>query len=248
MRLITRSRPRNKRCNKSQSQAEVKPAPRSRQPKPTPTKQGFTVSSRITQATGEPGNYALNRVRALPGPRPGTVLLQATDGHQAVCLVTPGELDRPATLPSRLVRNLKTTQPLEVEHTAKGWAASNGQTAADEPLERFPEIAEVLPKFSNRRDANDHLSLSFDVSLLVKITEALGTSKVTLLIPRPNADEATLSKAVAVCPAEPPKGSQPDGVAVFMPITPHLGTKYYRKLRRDVVAAESSLKPRSVSA
>lgn len=228
------------------------PLPRPRKPRkpkltPSPRGDGFTVTSRLTEATGNHGHHALDYVQALPGPRSNTVVLQASDGHQAVCLVTPGELDQAAFLPRRLLRNMKTTEDLEVRRTPDGWSSSNGQSAKPSDPQRFPDIAEALPQFSSRRDADDHLSLSVDVSLLVKITEALGTSKLNLLVPKPDAGEATVSKAIAVCPATKPEGRSPHGVAVLMPCTADQGVKYYRKVRRDVAAAEKAAKARPVS-
>lgn len=208
---------------------------------------GFTVSTRIDAATGKRSHHSIDTVRVLPGPKADTVVLQATDGHQAACVVTAGEVDQVAHLPRRLLRNTKTTEPLEVTRTRDGWASSNGQEAKPVPDVRFPRIAEVLPPFSPRTKANDHVSLALDVTLLVKLTEALGTSKLTLLIPQPGPDEKHITKAVAVCPATKASGvtsGAGGGIGVVMPLTPEQSVSYYRRVRRDVLAAESVTQPR----
>lgn len=97
------------------------------------------MSSQLTKATGKRGHYGLDHVHALPGPKDQTVVLQASDGHQAVCLVTPGQLDQAAFIPSRLLRNMKTTEDLSVERNRGGWSSSNGQTATPAEPQRFPE-------------------------------------------------------------------------------------------------------------
>ena len=98
----------------------TRPRNQSRKTKPAAKGDGFTVSSAVDKATGKHDHLDLDTVRALPGPKPDTVVLQASDGHQAVCVVFPGELDQAAAVPSRLLRNHKTTEHLEVTRASGG--------------------------------------------------------------------------------------------------------------------------------
>lgn len=246
MRLINRPSPRPRKLRKPTPMSAPDPSPkrpRKQKVKPPLHGDGFTLTSALATATGESGSYALDQIRVLPGPKSGKVVLQASDGHQAVCLVAPGTIDQAATLPRLLVKNFRTAEPLQVRRDPKGWTSSNGQTVPAAACEHFPRVAEALPKFSVRREGDDHFALGLDVSLLTKISDGLGTSKIALLIPKPDAGESTLTKPIAVCPATKPTKDAPHGVAVIMPYKPEQGVKYYRRVRRDIVAAETPITP-----
>ena len=67
----------------------------------------FRVHSRIAKAVGEDKRYKLNAVRALPSREKGKVVLQASNGQQAVCVLVPGRLSSPRLVPPRCCRAVR---------------------------------------------------------------------------------------------------------------------------------------------
>ena len=171
--------------------------------------EGFTVRGRIGRATGEAGRYSCDRVRALPGPKRNQVVLEATDGHQATCVLAPGSMSSSKLVPPQVLPTRRTQQDVHVRLVDNQWQSSDGKHA-DEPAEegRFPPIGDVLPVLGSRpfyetasqaerrraamadqtgKDTPEsmHVMTGIDVAELSKIAEGLGTSKLTLYVPVP---------------------------------------------------------------
>ncbi|MEZ6190035.1 MAG: hypothetical protein R3C45_01945 [Phycisphaerales bacterium] len=119
------------------------------------------------------------------------------------------------------------------------------------PKDGYPKITEVLPKFSPRV-SKPPIQLGVDVTLLNKLADALGTSKLTLFITdldKTHPDKTTaggtlnggfVKKPVAVCPAH--DEGKVRGVGVFMPLQPVNGLRFYETVRRLVAEAEAMSK------
>lgn len=71
---------------------------------PNPGKCVFGVRTRIARAAGKDGQYPCGAIRALPAPPSNDhgdrVILQATDGHQATCVLSPGEMSGTRLIPA----------------------------------------------------------------------------------------------------------------------------------------------------
>ena len=241
--------------------AETSPPP-ARTLRPVPSPPGthdFAVKTRIAKAVGKDGRYACGSVRALPSVHKGEVILQATDGHQATCVITQGQMNSPRLVPTTVLPSRQVAKPVGVRLSDGRWEATDGRVAGDNPPDiSFPTLSDVLPQLgkhpfyetkaqAEQRKVQDPapamaVVLGIDLDLLRKTADLLGTSKLTLFVPVPVKDmnqkpgEVFVNKPVAVCPAS--RTSETNGVAVVMPLTPEHGTSYYQKVRETVVAAE----------
>lgn len=214
-----------------------------------PQTHGFTIRSKIARAVGKDSRYASQHVLATPAAKSKGVILQATDGHQAVCLHRPGYLDRSTLVPVDVLPTRLHPKDVSVEITRHGWQSSEGRIAPepDESESRFPPIIDVLPVVDEKPLAlgeeqakavgDRRVVLALDVELLRKIAESFGTPKLSLMIPVPQerqspGQDAYVSQAVAICPAT--NSDDIEGIAVLMPVNPERSTAYYKKLREIV--------------
>ena len=231
-----------------------------RQPTPPPGSAGgpnyFGVRTLLARAAGKDGRYKLSAIRALPSRKPNTVVLQAADGHQAVCLITAGTMSTPRLGPTDVLPSRRNTEPTLVDVLNGQWQSSDGKTAPDVFThdDRYPPIAEVLPKFGPRV-GKPAIQLGIDVTLLTRLADAFGTPKLTLFIPdsdnihsdktpaRGNGNGGFVKKAVAVCPAN--DEGKVRGVGVFVPLQPVNGIRFYEQVRRLVAQAEALSRPKA---
>ncbi|MEZ6190036.1 MAG: hypothetical protein R3C45_01950 [Phycisphaerales bacterium] len=51
----------------------------------------------------------------MPTRKPNTVVLQAADGHQVVCLVTVGTMSSPWLVPAEVLPSRRNTEPTVVD-------------------------------------------------------------------------------------------------------------------------------------
>jgi len=211
----------------------------------------FGVRTRLAQSSGTNKRYKLGEIRVLPTRKKDTVVLQATDGQQAVCLITLGTMSRVRLVPADILPSRKNTEPVVVDVLNGQWQSSDGKTISDTYADdtSYPPFADVLPKFGYK-DKAPPIRLGIDLVLLNKVADALGTSKLTLLLPdtdktpAPGAPgEGYVSQPVAVCPAT--DEGKVRGVGVVMPLKPVNGASFYTKVRRIVVDAEARCKPRA---
>jgi len=222
----------------------------------------FAIRTRIAKAAGEDGNYRLAAIRGLPSTDRGNVLLQATDGRQAVCLLTAGKMAGSRLVPTSVLPGRRLSSDVEVKLVDGQWQSSEGRIAEDieEPGDgKYPPLAEVLPGvhkrpyYETRSQAEKrrkpdgsivtpHVVLAIDLAMLTKVADGLGTSKLTLMVPVPvkgpdtPASEVFVNKPVCVCPAE--NHDQAQGIGVVMPLRPERANSFYEKLRQQVVEAE----------
>lgn len=233
--------------------------------KRTPSPSGlhcFAIKTRIARSVGKDGNYKCGSLRALPSVNPNEVIVQATDGHQAACLLAKGQMTTPRLVPAGVMPTKNLQQPIGIRLIDGQWESLEGRIVPDTEdvgSERnYPKIGDVLPVVSKtpyyetavqaeRRKATDsnpsmHVVLGIDLELLRKAAESLGTMKLTLFVPVPVKDvnrkpgETFVNKPVAICPAE--RSADNQGVAVVMPLTPDNGTAYYARVRDVIVASE----------
>lgn len=228
----------------------------------------FGIRTRLSRAAGKGSSrYASNAVRAVPGPKKDQIVLEATDGCQATCLITQGEMSEAHLVPSSVLPTRQLSANAVIEKVNGVWRSSEGKLAPDEfgaGEGSFPPIADVLPQVHKRPfyitskqaercgpGGHPHVVVALDVDLLRKITEAMGASKVTLLIPVPvrrqgaRRDDAHVNRPIAVCPTTTEQSGH-DGVAAVMPITPANTTRYYEQMRRTVVEAERRNAPPAI--
>ena len=209
----------------------------------------FGVRTRIARSTGTDKRYKLSAIRALPTRKKDTVVLQATDGQQAVCLITLGQMSSPRLVPSKVLPTRKDAKGITVDLSGDQWRSSDGKITSDEYADdsSFPQIADVLPDL-NTRNKPSHIQLGIDLALLSKVADSLGTCKLTLFIPVPDktrepdtASNGYVKKPVAVCPAT--DEGKVRGVGVVMPLQPTNGVPFYEKVRRLVASAETRCQP-----
>jgi hypothetical protein len=238
-----------------------------------PAGDAFGVRTKIVKATGKASRYASDSVRVLPAPpvrskRRGPaddlgVILEATDGHQAVCIFAPGSLAGSSLVPPDVLPTRQLAGDVVVQRNNGHWRSSEGRFADAKTDGNFPPIGDVLPELGRRpfaesakraerrrksrgSVANEHVVLGIDLDVLRRTADALGTSKLTLFIPVPVADgnrkpdEMHVNKPVAVCPAS--TDGQVPGIGVVMPLTPEHGVGQYERLRQQVVEAEKRTK------
>ncbi|MBI1338467.1 MAG: hypothetical protein GC164_16110 [Phycisphaera sp.] len=225
----------------------------------------FKVSSRIAQSAGSSGRYASDKVRALPTPDGERVILQATDGHQAVCVVEPGHMAKGSVLvPTQVLPTRKPAQAVTVRLERDHWESSEGKLAPAVEEGSFPPIGDVLSDVSTSTSSasnplngnghtGTHIALALDAEFLRKQALALGTTKLTLLIPLPvkshpgktssEQELPVVERPVCVCPATAEAGVE--GIGVVMPLKPERSATYYRQLRQLVVESERLLSPKT---
>ena len=239
-----------------------RPAPPSAPPSEGPC--AFGVKTRIGKTVGKNERYACRSVRALPSTRKDEVILQSTDGHQAACLLTRGQMTDARMVPPEVLPTRQLAKPAGIRLIDGRWESLEGRLAPDATTAdiSFPAMGDVLPVVgkhpyyetaaqAQQRRVSDpaasmHIVLGIDLDLLRKSSEALGATKLTLLIPVPVKDpnqrpgEVCVNKPVAVCPAT--RDPDLEGIAVVMPLAPENGTAYYMKVRETVAAAEKAIK------
>ena len=212
----------------------------------------FGVRTRIARSTGTDKRYKLGAIRALPTKKKDTVVLQATDGQQAVCLITLGTMSSVRLVPTKILPSRRNTEPVVVDLLNGQWQSSDGKSIPDEYSTEtcFPPVADVLPNL-NSRTKSTHVQLGIDLSLLSKVADSLGTTKLTLFIPIPDktrepgsTDGGYVKKPVAICPAT--DEGKVRGIGVVMPLQPTNGESFYTKVRRLVVDAEARCKTKPV--
>lgn len=243
-----------------------KKPPRRSRDRPQPINNGichFKVRTRIAKATGEDKRYKFGAVRVLPTRQRDKVLLQATDGSQAVCVISAGQVCGPRLVPPKILPTKQSVAGVIVELAGSQWLSSDGKTEPDKYAgdSSYPSLAEVLPELKGKPLAvkpdpaskeTVHLLLGFDITLLSRIAQSLGTPKLSLLVPVPvrTAGDQTgvccVNKPVLVCPAT--DEDKVRGIGVLVPLKPVNGVDYYMNVRQVVAEAEKRLKPRRTRA
>ena len=116
------------------------PRPR-RRSSPTAPPRGahnFAVRTRLAKATGKDGGrYAYDSIQALPSPAKDTVILEATDSRQAVCLLAPGQMAGSKLVPSGVLPTRQLPQDAVINLVDGQWQSSEGRIAevgVDEPV------------------------------------------------------------------------------------------------------------------
>ena len=230
--------------------------------KPPPQSMGFTgghdvrcrIPTLIKRATGSSGRYALSAVRALPLRYRGkqsndpafrhNVILQASDGHQAVCVLTEGAVEQPTLIPGEVLPTRQTDRMSAVVLDGKTWRAKNTQDVpALDAGSQFPTIGPVLPEAHS-----DTVAVAINVDRLRRIAAGLGTGNVTLLVPpakktpgKPKSP-ATVRDPIGVCAASK---DDTEGVAVMLPGECQRGQAYYNRVREAVMQAEQPRKSKT---
>jgi len=226
----------------------------------------FAVRTRLARAAGkDTSRYASSAIRALPSVNKDEAVLQATDGRQAVCLVTEGRMAESRLVPSSVLPTRRLRRSATIEKVNGDWRSTEGRLAEDEfgtGEGSFPPIADVLPavhrrpyyetaaQAQRRREADSavesvHVVLGVDVDLLRKTADALGTSRITMFVPVPvrspaaKAGETYVNKPVPICPADGTGSAT--GVAVVMPLHPERANRCYEQVRRVVVESEQKV-------
>jgi hypothetical protein len=237
---------------------------RRRRDSPQPINNGicsFKVRTRIAKATGEDKQrYKLGAVRVLPTRKRDKVLLQASDGSQALCVLATGQVAAPKLVPGKMMPTKQTSGAI-VELAGDRWTSSDGKTEPDQYAGEsgYPSILEVLPElkgkpFALKPDLRSkelpYLLLGIDMTVLSKVAHGLGTSKLSLMVPVPihtangKAGSDYVTKPVLVCPAT--DEDKVRGVGVLMPLKPTNSMDYYMQSRQAVADAEKHLKTRRV--
>ena len=215
------------------------------------------IPTLIKRATGTSERYALSSVRALPlrfrgGRRSNSdpafrhnVVLQASDGHQAVCVLTEGAIEEPTLIPAEVLPTRQADRDNGVDLDDNVWRSRDGQEAPSLDAEaEFPAIGSALPEVKAAS-----VAVAISVDRLRRIAAGLGTDTVTLMVPAPGRvttskraqpkSQATVTDAIAVCPAGK---NDTDGVAVLLPVTCERSHAYYNRVREAIVKAEQTCK------
>jgi hypothetical protein len=229
---------------------------------PHPNTNNFGVHTRIARAVGKDSRYSSDAIRALPSPNKDEVVLQATDGHQATCLLVPGQMTEARLVPNQVLPARHLPKPAAVHLIDGHWQSSEGKIAQDSygvGEGAFPPISQVLPavykrpfyetaaQAQKRHQSNGvadsvHVVVGIDIDHLLHVTEAFGTRKLTLFVPVPvkgpnqTPAETFVNKPIPICPAT--AEGQCRGIAVLMPIRPTCTGELYTKVRDAVIAAE----------
>ena len=226
----------------------------------------FGVRTRIARASGKPGRYASDAVRVLPAPDGEHAILQATDGRQAVCLFGPGVMADARLVPQQVLPTRRLNDFARVQLVNGAWQSTEGKLATDSYGEgegAFPPVGEVLPKVgktpahetaahaarrrrSADQPASEHVMLGIDLELLKKQAEALGTTKLMLMVPIPIRAQGARSAETGVNRPVPVMAATEegvDGVGLVMPLRPGKPFARYEQLRQAIVDAERHAKP-----
>ena len=102
--------------------------------KRTPTPSGlhcFAIRTRIAKSVGKDGNYKCGSVRALPSVNKDEVVLQATDGHHATCLLTNGQMTTPRLVPASALPTRNLQRPIGVRLLDGQWESLEGRIVPD---------------------------------------------------------------------------------------------------------------------
>lgn len=211
------------------------------------------IPTLIKRATGSSERYALSAIRALPlryrGKRSNdpafrhNVVLQASDGHQAVCVLTEGAIEQPTLIPGEVLPTRQADRMSGVVLDGKTWRAKNTEDVpAIDAGSQFPTIGPVLPEAHS-----DTVAVAINVDRLRRIAAGLGTDNVTLIVPpakkapgKPKAP-STVQDPIGVCAAGK---DDIEGVAVMLPVECDRSQVYYGHIREAVMQAESPRKPR----
>lgn len=263
MRFMTRKQQQPQPASPSPT-PEPKPKPR-RQRQPAPRKHSqpkikhpsFGARTRIHRCTGKASRYASDCVRVLPTSQPDQAAIEATDGHQALCIFGPGQLDRPYLVGPDVLPTRERSNFTHIQLAHGAWQSSEGRLAPlTDGVANFPQLGEVLPKVQQVLDQDKlqrgkgikpgqpvHVMLGINVDLLRKQAEGLGTSKLLLFIEVPkglpkDGEAVAVNKPVAVAPAVDEGVA---GVGAVMPLTPSRDHRNYEKLREAVIDAEGSV-------
>jgi hypothetical protein len=197
----------------------------------------------------------------LPTRKRDKVLLQASDGSQAVCVLATGQVAVPKLVPGKMMPTKQTAAGAIVELVGDRWTSSDDKTVPDQYAGEsgYPSILEVLPElkgkpFALKPDLGSkelpYLLLGIDLSVLSKVAHGLGTSKLALMVPVPvhtdngKAGSDYVTKPVLVCPAT--DEDKVRGVGVLLPLKPANSMDYYMQSRQAVADAEKHLKHRRV--
>ena len=185
---------------------KVKEQEESKKPKrPKMKASSFGIRTKLARSVGQSARYDLDAVRALPSADSKEVVLQATDGHQAVCLVAPGRMARTHLVPPQVMPNKRLSDEAVIKLVDGQWQSSEGKTAEDSHGKNkinFPSLADAMPMvhkrpfyetqaLADRRSQNNckaesvHVVLGIDVDLLRKVAESIGDSRLTLFVPVP---------------------------------------------------------------
>lgn len=229
---------------------------------PTQTGDGFGIRTPLARATGAAGRYALDAVRVLPLPgraasKGGTrVVLQASDGHQAVCLITGGRVSGPGLVPANVLPARRLNTEVRVQRESGDWRSSEGKVAPavesdGQSSASFPAIGDVLPEQDlPRKRSGQHAgdaaptAIALDLGVLKKVADALGTMKLTLLVhpldasgtSTGNGQTGATPRPIGVCPASSESGVQ--GIGVVMPLQPEHGHAYFTAVCEQIRKAE----------
>ena len=207
------------------------------------------IPTLLKRATGTSGRYTLSAVRALPlrfhGGQRSTkkpafhhnVVLQATDGHQAVCVLTEGAIERPTLIPAEVLPSRQADRGDGPVLDGKRWRATNGEESdVIDPDAAFPSIGPVLPE-----TCPGTIAVAISIDRLRRVAAGLGTDTVTLLVPtakktpgKPKSSE-TVRDPLGVCPAG---NDDTEGVAVMLPAECQRSQAYYNRVREAVIEAE----------
>ncbi|MBI1337330.1 MAG: hypothetical protein GC164_10255 [Phycisphaera sp.] len=175
-------------------------------------------------------------------------------------------------VPPEVLPNRRPAQPVAVRLERDRWESSEGRLAPAVEEGSFPPIGDVLPevrppKAGNGKPSNGHgqapryIALGLNADIIRKQAQALGSGKLTLLIPLPDPSEfdtpgtpgspstpgspghkdglPVVKRAVCVCPSDGEGGVE--GVGVIMPLEPKRSGSFYAKVRAMVVEAERRL-------
>ena len=80
------------------------------------------------------------------------MVLQASDGRQAVCVLVPGRLSSPTLVPSKVLPGRQGGKEAVIELLGDQWQSSDGKTEPDEYAgdSCYPALAEVLPEMPGK--------------------------------------------------------------------------------------------------
>lgn len=190
MRLISNLPSIRRRTRTASRPSTVKPV-RGKEPPPPKSKTSntrFKVTTLIQRFLGkDTQTQAMGCIRVLPARVRNTVVLQATDGAQAVCLLVPGQATSTELVPPAVLPRSKADLPSEVCRTSDGWHSTSGRQAPPCDRTAFPPVGSALPDL----EGEPSVTLSLDTALLQKLAAAFGTTQLHLIIPTPERGQLT---------------------------------------------------------
>jgi len=232
--------------------ATGKAAAPTRQPRRTTSTSGGVrcrIPTLIKRATGSSGRYTLSAVRALPlrfrgGKQSNSnpafrhnVVLQASDGEQAVCVLTEGAVEEPTLIPSEVLPTRQADRNNGVGLDGETWRTKHGEEApAVDSQSPFPPIGSALPETSA-----GSVAVAISLDRLRRVAAGLGTDHITLLVPAAKKtpgspkSQATVRDPIGVCAAGK---DDVEGVGVMLPVECERSHTYYERVREAIVKAE----------